>query len=187
MGIKAYGIEDNNYKDFSIDNIKLDEDVDAVVVGFDKYINFTKLTKAMKYLENKDITFVSCESDVNYYESNMYLYPANRIFFYYFNLIEPTIEFLSAVTNRKPDILSGKPSPSVYQCIEELKPNINKKRTLMIGDSLKTDILFGNNNNIDTLLVLSGITPSLDEVYDKNNDIYPTYYLNNLGDLDGKI
>lgn len=57
----------------------------------------------------------------------------------------------------------------------------------MIGDSLKTDILFGNNNNIDTLLVLSGITPSLDEVYDKNNDIYPAYYLNNLGDLDGKI
>lgn len=57
----------------------------------------------------------------------------------------------------------------------------------MIGDSLKTDILFGNNNNIDTLLVLSGITPSLETVYDENNNIYPTYYINTIGDLDGKI
>lgn len=79
MGIKAYGLEDNNNYDFSIDNIDLNKKVDVVVVGFDKYSNFTKLTKAMKFLENKDCLFVSCESDVTYYESNMYLYPANRI------------------------------------------------------------------------------------------------------------
>jgi ribonucleotide monophosphatase NagD (HAD superfamily) len=28
----------------------------------------------------------------------------------------------------------------------------------MIGDNLETDIMFGKNNNIDTLLVLSGVT-----------------------------
>ena len=31
-----------------------------------------------------------------------------------------------------------------------------RSRTLMIGDRLETDITFGNNGNIKTLLVLSG-------------------------------
>ena len=31
-------------------------------------------------------------------------------------------------------------------------------KALMIGDNLETDIMFGKKNNIDTLLVLSGVT-----------------------------
>jgi len=34
---------------------------------------------------------------------------------------------------------------------------LNPRRTLMIGDRLETDILFGQAGNMNTLLVLSGV------------------------------
>ena len=68
-------------------------------------------------------------------------------------------------------------------------------RFLMIGDRLNTDILFGKNNNFQTLLVESGVH-KMDKVneiiedleksgsVDKNleNQI-PDFYLSRLGDL----
>jgi ribonucleotide monophosphatase NagD (HAD superfamily) len=71
----------------------------------------------------------------------------------------------------------------------------NQNRFLMIGDRLNTDILFGKNNNFQTLLVETGVH-KMDKVneiiedleksgkVDKNleNQI-PDFYLNRLGDL----
>ena len=47
----------------------------------------------------------------------------------------------------------------------------------MIGDNLETDILFGINANIDSFLVLTGVTDQA--LLDKNikeNQIIPNYY-----------
>ena len=47
----------------------------------------------------------------------------------------------------------------------------------MIGDNLETDILFGINANIDSFLVLTGVTDQA--LLDKNikeNHIIPNYY-----------
>lgn len=118
-----------------------------------------------------------CNRDIKYIEANSYNYPAGQ----------PNVEFLTACTNRTPEIVTGKPSELVFQCIKSLRPKLDPKRTLMVGDTLWTDILFGNTNHIDTLLVLTGQVGSLDEVYDSNNKIYPKYFLNGLGDIDGKF
>lgn len=59
--------------------------------------------------------------------------------------------------------------------------HLDEAKTLFIGDRLDTDIAFANNGNIDSVLVLTGIS----QVEDcKREDIYPTYVLNSLGDLD---
>ncbi len=47
----------------------------------------------------------------------------------------------------------------------------------MVGDNLDTDIMFGINSKIDTLLVLTGVTDQ--EMLDKSK-IKPKYVLNEL-------
>lgn len=86
--------------------------------------------------------------------------------------------------------------PENYLCDiffgDEIKRDSN--RFLMIGDRLNTDILFGKNNNFQTLLVETGVH-KLDKVEeiiselengandpDLENQI-PDYYLSALGDL----
>ena len=59
--------------------------------------------------------------------------------------------------------------------------HLDESKTLFIGDRLDTDIAFANNGNIDSLLVLTGISTVADC---SKEDIYPTYVMNSLGDLD---
>ena len=61
----------------------------------------------------------------------------------------------------------------------------SKDKFIMIGDNLATDIAFGINSGIDTLLVLSGITrpDKSEEMLEKFKDFKPTYILNSVKDL----
>jgi ribonucleotide monophosphatase NagD (HAD superfamily) len=61
--------------------------------------------------------------------------------------------------------------------------NIDPKRTLMVGDRLDTDILFGNRNNIDTLLVLTGVNTLADVMnaeISANLDLVPRFFANSI-------
>lgn len=87
--------------------------------------------------------------------------------------------------------------PENYLCDIFFKDEIKRdsKRFLMIGDRLNTDILFGKNNNFQSLLVETGVH-KLDKVQeiikelesngtndpDLENQI-PDYYLSALGDF----
>jgi HAD superfamily hydrolase (TIGR01459 family) len=61
----------------------------------------------------------------------------------------------------------GKPYRNIYEFITTALPDLsfNPKTTLMIGDNLETDILGAINFDIDSLLLLSGVTG----LYAKNN------------------
>lgn len=58
-------------------------------------------------------------------------------------------------------IYAGKPNKEIFQQVLNKVKNIPKKRILMIGDTLITDILGANLIGIDSALVLTGNTKSL--------------------------
>ena len=73
----------------------------------------------------------------------------------------------------------GKPNPLMMR-IALKKLMVNREDTIVIGDRMDTDVRCGLESELDTLLVLSGIT-SREEV---NNFPYqPQYILNGIIDL----
>ncbi len=80
----------------------------------------------------------------------------------------------------------GKPHKEIFQHVIS-KFNIPKNKTIMIGDSLNTDIKGAHNSSIDSLLVLSGNYGHLnsDNINDaskllENNDYKPTFIMQEL-------
>ncbi|CAG8808364.1 5273_t:CDS:1, partial [Racocetra fulgida] len=61
---------------------------------------------------------------------------------------------LITVLNRKPDGILGKPNKPMMECIAQ-KFKLDLRRTCMVGDRLETDIQFGINNGVITLLALT--------------------------------
>ena len=75
-------------------------------------------------------------------------------------------------------IILGKPDVSIY--IETTNPiNLEKKRTIAIGDSLFHDIQGANNFEIDSILVKSGIHKDITKINNliKNHQIAPSYII----------
>ncbi len=75
-------------------------------------------------------------------------------------------------------IIKGKPDVSIYtETTNQI--NLEKKRTVAIGDSLFHDIQGANNFEIDSILVISGIHKDLNKINNliKNHQITPTYII----------
>lgn len=58
-------------------------------------------------------------------------------------------------TGRKATVI-GKPSKFIFDVIEKSNPPFNLERTLMIGDRLDVDVVFGKSCGLKTLFVESG-------------------------------
>lgn len=82
----------------------------------------------------------------------------------------------------------GKPEKKMFDVALQIFPEISRKKTIMIGDSLRTDIKGANNSSIDSLLVLSkgihkesalNIESKAKEAF-KEYDSIPTFMINEV-------
>lgn len=162
---------DNTLETFSLANFTLDPDVAAVVCGLDTQINYTKLSKAFQYLtRNPGCHFIATNEDSTYPAADGLLPGAGSI--------SAPLRYASG---RAP-ICTGKPSSTMLDCVKA-KINFDTERTIMIGDRLNTDILFGQNGGLSTLLVLTGITEEADITGPYASPIVPHFVTQALGDF----
>ncbi|XP_050434313.1 glycerol-3-phosphate phosphatase isoform X1 [Adelges cooleyi] len=181
LGIKHFGVGPD-YLQSSVptfvENVKLEDDVNAVLVGFDEHFSYPKIFKAASYLKDPNCLFVATNTDESF--------PVNGTRF----IMPGTGSLVCSVktcAGREPFIV-GKPFSYIRQVLMETS-NIDPSRTLMIGDRCNTDILLGKRSGFKTLLVLTGVNTYNDiENYRKSDDpelqeLVPDYYAESIASL----
>lgn len=77
----------------------------------------------------------------------------------------------------------GKPNPLLIRQLMDLY-GLTASKTLMVGDRLDTDIMFGNAGGVSSALVLTGVSEMSDVAgLQPGSDKTPTYLLEKLGSL----
>jgi HAD superfamily hydrolase (TIGR01450 family) len=127
---------------------KLDPTVVAVVTGINYTLSYRKIAIATMYILENKARFVGTNPDRNTGDERR-LIPGGGT----------CIRAIEAATGVKAEIM-GKPESRMYDLIrkEHHLGNEEKSKFLMVGDNLATDIKFGANCGISTLLVLTGCT-----------------------------
>lgn len=134
----------------SIYNCPLDPDVRAVLVGYDESFTFMKLAKACCYLRDAECLFLATDPDPWHPLRGGRITPGSG----------SLTAALETASSRKATVI-GKPSRFMFDCISS-QFDLDPSRSLMIGDRLETDILFGSNCGLSTVLTLTGVS-TLDE------------------------
>ena len=143
-----------------------DVNPDYVVVGETRTYNFEKLEKAIE-LVNKGAKLIGTNPDITG-PTEHGIMPATG------SLISP-IE----ISTGKKAYFVGKPNPLMLR--HGLKKiNCHSDEIAFIGDRMDTDIIAGIESNVDTVLVLTGVTslPDIDKF-----PYRPKYILNGVADL----
>lgn len=143
-----------------------DVNPDYVVVGETSTYSFEKITKAIN-LVLKGAKLIGTNPDISGpFEGG--IYPATG------SLIAP----IQLATGKKAYFV-GKPNPLMLRHgLRRL--NCHSQDIAFIGDRMDTDIIAGIESNVDTILVLSGVT-SMEDI--DNFPYRPTYIVEGVGKL----
>ena len=139
---------------------------DYVVVGETRSYNFEKIEKAIE-LVNKGAKLIGANPDITG-PTERGIMPATG------SLIAP----IEIATGKKAYFV-GKPNPLMLRHGLR-KLNCHSEEIAFIGDRMDTDIIAGIESNVDTVLVLTGVTALAD--IDKF-PYRPKYILGGVGDL----
>ncbi|PVV04010.1 hypothetical protein BB560_001506 [Smittium megazygosporum] len=83
-------------------------------------------------------------------------------------------------STKKTPVVIGKPHKTLFECISAAY-DLDKSRTIMVGDRLDTDIQFGINSGVDTLLVFTGVS-SEDDARDEKH-AQATFAISSFGEI----
>jgi 4-nitrophenyl phosphatase len=139
--------EDNVWSTMQAAGFEVQDEHDsaqAVVVGFDREINWYKMTQAALAIQAGAL-FVGTNPDVSFPIEDGQA-PGNGAF----------VLALEAATSVSP-VIVGKPEPGLFeQALKRL--SLKPEHALMLGDRLETDILGAQQAGIAGALLLTGVT-----------------------------
>jgi len=141
---------------------------DSVVVGLDRLSTYDKLSLAMRCV-SKGSLFVATNMDKLWPSKDGLKMGAGSL-----------VKAISFSLSREPDFVAGKPNPWMLKVVMEKAGVSEKEKVVIIGDQLETDIRMGNEEGIESILVLTGISTREDV---KRTSIKPSYIVENLLNL----
>ncbi|NLJ48855.1 MAG: HAD-IIA family hydrolase [Candidatus Atribacteria bacterium] len=142
------------------------EDVDLVIVGMDRQFNYDKLTKAMRCIL-KGARLYGTNPDLTYPMEDGLIPGCGAL-----------LASIEACTEAKAKVF-GKPRPESIQFLMEMT-GFTVGDTILIGDRLDTDIVLAKQQNIFSILVLTGVHQGEDV---KKTGIIPDMIVENLIEL----
>jgi phosphoglycolate/pyridoxal phosphate phosphatase family enzyme len=147
---------------------KYEPDLQAVCIGWDRFLSWKKLADAMRVILYDDGAFIGTNPDNSYPVEEGRLAPGAGA----------GIAALATACDRKPDIILGKPNPYLLELALSDMNSTNPSKAVYVGDRLSTDIKAGINAGIETILVKTG-------VYEENIDkrIIPTYEIDSIAQI----
>ena len=121
-----------------------DERPDAVVVGFDRTLVYSRLSRVAWWI-SQGVFYLATNPD--------FICPTDE------SRILPDCGSICAALNmatkRKPDLVLGKPDPNMIKGILHQR-NLKPENVAMVGDRIYTDMLMAQNAGVMSVLVLSG-------------------------------
>ena len=146
----------------------LEEKTDFVVVGFDMSLDYEKLAIACRLID-RGVPYVATHPDVRCpIEGGEFIPDCGAM-----------IKLIETATGKKPIAITGKPYHYMVDVVME-RTGYKKDEIAMVGDRLSTDIAFGLNNGILSVLVLTG-EATLEDVEKEN--IHPDIILPHAADI----
>lgn len=143
----------------------------AVVLTYDTELNYTKLKNICELLQGSKISFIATHSD-KFCPSECGKIPDIGSF----------IALLKTTINKVPNIILGKPNPSLAKVV---LAKYKISQIAVIGDRLHTDKQFADNIGCDFICVLTGETKRLD--MQKLKSSFPKLIINDLGKIDENL
>ncbi|WP_367341912.1 TIGR01457 family HAD-type hydrolase [Limosilactobacillus sp.] len=162
---KVYAIGENGLKMALQDQgfILTDKNPDFVTVGLDFDVTYHKFEIATLAIRN-GAKFIGTNGDTNLPSERGMIPSAGSL-----------VKLVEYATQTKP-IMIGKPHRLIMEMALQ-RYGLQKDQVLMVGDNYHTDIMAGINEDMDTLLVFTGLTRP-EELKDFN--VQPTYTVNSL-------
>eukprot|EP01051_Picozoa_sp_SAG22_P005443 SAG22_NODE_322_length_12387_cov_50.101400_5_plen_277_part_00 len=155
--------------------VEVDPSVGAVVAGLDRGINYYKLQYAQRCLNS----LPGCEFVATNLDETAHLMR-----------VQPWAEagaMVGAVkgcTGKEPTLV-GKPSPLLLDYLAD-EMGLDRVKVCMVGDRLDTDIRFGAQNGLRTVLVMSGVTTleQLEALHGAEEEVaVPEFYTDSIATL----
>lgn len=143
------------------------EDVECVVVGFDRTLRYDKVEAACRLLQYKEIDYIGTNPDLRCPTAFGFVPDCGGI-----------CQMISTAIDREPYYI-GKPNADIVTlCTDQVRAE--KKEVLVVGDRLYTDIACGIYAGVETALVYTGEAKREDL---SETEFVPDYTFENIQEL----
>ncbi len=159
------------------DGFRLTEDPDEieyVVVAFDRTFNYRKLNIAFQAIK-KGAHFVATNPDRTCPVEGGEIPDCAGM-----------IAAIEAVTQKKVEVIVGKPSPIMIQTALETM-GLSSQDCILIGDRMETDIKMGKEAGIATGIVLTGVTDEETLKTFRHSTLQPDFVFQSIADVENLL